>query len=300
MKAGIRRGLGFCDCKRQDRRLQKVLLISNPRPAIPPFFPNPRLRSAIRQSAILIKPRPILLSFLFVSVFTSPLARGEDPAVSIADLAGYRAALGSKVNSTAATPVTFRELWDHPRAYQGRLVQVEGRVARLFRQASVGKFPPLAEAWITSPVGDPTCLIFPTDSGQATPTPGDRVRFVGTFLRRITYKGSDTDRVAPLVVGPRPPSVLDPASGASGEGGSIFGDTLLGDWGIGLAATLGVLWVLLRRHLSRPSALDAPVGPPPTFLDGDDDDDEESVDEGDLFDPPPGAHPFGADHHVDR
>ena len=259
------------------------------------------LPSAIPPSAIPMTARPILLPLFFFWVLTSALVRAEDPAVSIADLAGYQAALASEAESSAATAVTFRELWDHPQAHQGRLVQVEGRVARLFRQAGVGKFPPLAEAWITSPVGDPTCLVFPTDSGRSMPTPGDRVRFVGTFLRRITYKGGDTDRVAPLVVGPGSPSVLDPASAASGEAfGPIFGGDHFGDWGIGLAATLGVLWVLLRRHLSRPPALDAPVGPSPMFLDGDDVDEGEIVDQGDHFDPPSGTHPFGADRDVDR
>lgn len=224
-------------------------------------------------------------------------ARADDPVVSIADLAEYQSAITTKLTPSSITPVTFRELWDHPEAHRGQPVQVEGRLARLFRQPSVGKFPALAEAWITSPVGDPTCLVFPTSSGRTVPSLGDRVRFSGTFLRRITYRGSDTDRVAPLVVGPEPPSLLDPASTSSGEGlGPIFGGDHLGDWGIGLAASLGVLWILLRRHLTRPMIAAAPVGPPPTFRDGDDD---AIVDEGDLIDPPDGAYPFGADH-VDR
>ncbi len=200
----------------------------------------------------------------------------DDSAVTIADFAGYQAALAAKANPSAAPLATFRELWDHPEAHQGRPVQVEGRVARLFRQASVGKFPPLAEAWVTSPVGDPTCLVFPTEPGRAIPKPGDQVRFVGTFLRRITYRGADTDRVAPLLVGPEPPTVLDPASGPGGDGwGSIFGGDHFGDWGIGLAASLGVLWVLLRRHLSRPLDPIQPIDPSPTFLDGDDDIDDD-------------------------
>ncbi len=225
--------------------------------------------------------RPILLTSLTLGTLLAS-TRADDSAVSIADLAGYRAALAAKADPSTAAPVTFRELWDHPEAHQGRPVRLEGRVARLFRQASVGKFPPLAEAWVTSPVGDPTCVVFPTEAGRAIPKPGDQVRFVGTFLRRITYRGADTDRVAPLVVGPEPPSVLDPAPASSGEGlGAIFGGRYLGDWGIGLVASLGVLWVLLRRHLSRPLDPIQPVGLPPKFHDGDDDDDPDS---------------FGADH----
>ena len=231
--------------------------------------------------------RPILVGGLILKLFIASTS-ADDSAVSIADFAGYQAALAATANPSDAPLVTSRELWDHPEAHQGRPVQVEGRVARLFRQASVGKFPPLAEAWVTSPVGDPTCLVFPTGAGLSTPKPGDQVRFVGTFLRRITYRGADTARVAPLVVGPERPIVLDPASGPGGDGwGSIFGGDHLGDWGIGLLASVGVLWVLLRRHLSRPFDPIQPVGPPPTFLDGDEDIDDD-------------LDPSGADPHVDR
>ena len=198
-------------------------------------------------------------------------SRADEPAVSIADLAAYQAAMAAGPAPSAVAPVTFRELWDHPQAHQGCPVQVEGRLARLFRQPAIGQFPPLAEAWITSPLGEPTCLVFPTSGPEPTgPHPGDQVRFVGTFLRRITYAGADARRVAPLIVGPPAPSVLAPGSAAGSVSfGPIFGGDHAADWGLGLAASVGVLWVLLRRHLARPfAALPAPVGPAPTFLDG--------------------------------
>ena len=199
-------------------------------------------------------------------------ARGDDPPpVSLADLAGYRAALAARPDPAVTSAVTFRDLWDHPEIHRGHPVRVEGRLARLFRQPAVGQFPPLAEAWITSPGGEPTCLVFPTGPGPAAPGPGpgDQVRFVGTFLRQITYPGGDAKRVAPLIVGGTSPAVVAAGSRAGTTPfGPIFGGDHLGDWGIGLAASLGVLWVLLRRHLGRPSELPTPIDPPPAFLDG--------------------------------
>jgi hypothetical protein len=163
--------------------------------------------------------------------------RGQDDRLSLADLAGYRAALSGNataddaLSSDRPVRVGFRDLWDRPDSLRGRRVTVQGQVARVFRQGPVGSFPPLAEVWITSPAGDPFCLVFPLDrpspgDGQKTGTAfasvaGDRpnagtpepagpdlgrtVRFTGTFLKMIRYAASDGDRLAPLVAGDRPP-----------------------------------------------------------------------------------------------
>ncbi len=214
-----------------------------------------RLRLALR-----------ILASLAATVTTT---RADDPAVSIADLAAYQTALAAPRVAPSVAQVTFRELWEHPQAHQGQPVQVEGRVARLFRQPGVGQFPPLVEAWITSPLGEPTCLVFPSGTGRGVPDLGTQVRFGGTFLRRITYPGGDTQRVAPLVVGPEAPIVLDsgPSSGGASFG-PIFGGNPAADWGIGLLAALAVAGVLARRHLNRPAPVTAPIGPTPLFLDG--------------------------------
>ena len=210
--------------------------------------------------------------------------RGEDAPLALGDLAAYHAAIATKLDPAMARPATFADLWDHPAAYQGRPVRVEGRLARLFRQPAVGQFPPLAEAWITSPRGEPTCIVFPTRPREPVPGPGDRVEFAGTFLRQVAYQGGDTKRVAPLIVGPAVPSVLEAGSKPIADPfGPIFGGDHAADWGIGLAASLGVVGLLARRHLSRPVIVGAPVGPAPMFLDGDsdrcegrgDDDDDE-------------------------
>lgn len=129
--------------------------------------------------------------------------------LGLADLAAYRAALSGKATADnahaadLARPVTFRDLWHHPETWRGRRVQVQGRVARIFRQDAVGSFPPLVEAWLSTPEGDLFCVDFPTGG---VPEPGQQVTFSGTFLRAIRYAGNDQPRLAPWIVGDRPPS----------------------------------------------------------------------------------------------
>ena len=143
--------------------------------------------------------RPIqsLLGLTLTLLLGSGVASGDDSPLTLADLEAYRLALASKPDGPA-TPVKFRDLWDRPEAYLGRVVKVEGRVARLFRQGRFGEFPPLVEVWVVSPVGDPFCLVFPLVEGRASPEIGASVRFSGTFVKRIKYQGGDAARVAPL------------------------------------------------------------------------------------------------------
>ena len=163
--------------------------------------------------------------------------RSQGDRLSLADLAGYRAALSGKPTADDARPadpprpVQFRDLWTHPGTFQGRRVVVQGRVERVFRQGPIGSFPPLVEAWIFSKAGDPFCVVFPgpgaTFAGdrergpdvragadhrpddpawsRAVPAPGRWVRFTGTFLKMIRYAGADGARLAPMIVGDRLP-----------------------------------------------------------------------------------------------
>jgi hypothetical protein len=164
---------------------------------------------------------------------------GQDDPLSLADLAGYRAALSGRptaddVQTTdPPVPVHFRDLWERASEFQGRRVTVRGRVERIFRQGPVGSFPPLAEVWIFSMAGDPLCLVFPLPESQdgggrgravrasppAGPDPGRSVRFTGTFLRMVRYQAADGARLAPLVVGDRPPQPA-PAEAGRGESAS--------------------------------------------------------------------------------
>jgi hypothetical protein len=189
--------------------------------------------------------------------------------LGLADLAGYRAALSGKATANDANAadrparVVFKDLWDRPDTFRGHRVTIQGRVVRIFRQGPVGSFPPLAEVWVTSPAGDPFCVVFPQpgppegdgktrdmpspsmkDEGKetrATPIPdlGRTVRFTGTFLKMVRYAAGDGARLAPLVVGDRlpvPSSVeADGASAAATNaaalrrasgGGSAGGDGL--------------------------------------------------------------------------
>src|SRR5438045_2123290 len=74
--------------------------------------------------------------------------QGQDDQWSLADLAGYRAALTGRATADDArpsdppAPVRFRDLWERPGAFQGRRVSIRGRVERIFRQGPVGSFPP--------------------------------------------------------------------------------------------------------------------------------------------------------------
>jgi hypothetical protein len=167
----------------------------------------------------------------------------------MADLAAYRAALEAKPGDTPVA-VGFHQLWDHPEAYQGRRVQVTGRVVRRFRQGAVGTFPPLTEVWVVTPAGDPLCLIFPEPASSSSQPLGSTVRFTGTFLRRIRYLGGDAARLAPLIVGPGPPVLTAQAQGPTRVG--IGHDSWL-DWTVGLVVALLVALVLAHQHLRRPA-----------------------------------------------
>jgi len=118
--------------------------------------------------------------------------------------------------------VSFKDLWNRPDAFRGRRVTVQGRVERIFRQGPVGSFPALAEVWITSPAGNPFCLVVPQDGGTGVlpvkktsleghatapviPKLGQTVRFTGTFLKMVRFAAGDGARLAPLVVGNQPP-----------------------------------------------------------------------------------------------
>jgi hypothetical protein len=221
--------------------------------------------------------------------------RADEAALTVADLAAYRAALsptpGANGDATPPKAASFRELWEHPEVYRGRRVEVQGRVVRRFRQGAMGTFPALEEAWaFSSPTGNPFCLVFPV---TAKPDPGpsgtspktrtpDEVRFVGTFLKLVQYQGADGPRLAPLIVGPASPAAAAaaPAAATSDDRGprpaAVPANGLTGLGGtIALVAALLVALVLARQHMRRPLPLpsrrrhsrgDAGVGPDPEPL----------------------------------
>jgi hypothetical protein len=201
--------------------------------------------------------------------------------LSLTDLAKYRAALAGKATADDArssdTParVSFKDLWNRPDALRGRRVILEGRVQRIFRQGPLGSFPALAEIWIASPAGDPSCLVVPQQSGTGSPpvsdddlegraTPqralklGQTVRFTGTFLKMILYAAGDGGRLAPLVVGDQPP-VPVPADAKANRASSFTLDNVVGlwtrspgSWLVALTLALLAAGVLARQHLRAP------------------------------------------------
>jgi hypothetical protein len=195
--------------------------------------------------------------------FGHAFAAGES-ALTVADLAAYRAALslsernGAPSQSERPSAVGFRELWDHPRTYQGHRVQVQGRLVRRFRQGAFGTFPPLEEAWIFSPGGDPFCLVFPAAETEPKMKNADSeapVRFAGTFLKLLEYQARDGPRLAPLIVGPTPPRAVVPAASRTMEPDQSAGRSSSPRWlegTIALALALLVAVVLVSQHLRRP------------------------------------------------
>jgi hypothetical protein len=229
---------------------------------------------------------------------------GRESPLGLADLPGYDAALAGKPTAEDAkssdppVSVRFRDIWDRADAFRGRRVTVQGRVARIFRQGPVGSFPPLSEVWIVAPPGDPFCAVFPsaraplvvgTTSGKAVqaeneqrlgrrspigdiPEPGHMVQFTGTFLRMVRYAASDGPRLAPLIVGNRPPSsdsveagrseppvgtaaeILRAVAGARPMGGASLDRWAWShhSWVLGLVLALLAGIVIFRHHVRRP------------------------------------------------
>ncbi len=221
---------------------------------------------------------------------------GTSHQLSLADLTGYRAALAGKPTADQAratdppAEVKFKDLWNRPDVFQGRRVVVQGRVVRSFRQGPVGSFPPLAEVWITSPAGDPFCVVFPRPgasggkeagsinvsatppekknrdtASEEMPRAGGMVRFTGTFLKMVRYAGADTTRLAPLIVGDRTP-VLISSEPAGSQVDAALTSTLRGSgsairlacWALGLAAAAMAAVALARWHLRAPARLASP------------------------------------------
>ena len=89
----------------------------------------------------------------------------------------------------------------------------------------------------------------------------------------MRYHGGDSDRLAPLIVGDRPPVVTTPApvrKPGDDSGPSDGGWTRL-EWTIGLVAAAFVALALARRHLRapmrRPLRRGPEIEPPPEFVD---------------------------------
>jgi hypothetical protein len=239
--------------------------------------------SQLCQSFLINKLANILIAIMLVQPWFSGVEAQEEGRFGLADLAGYRAALSGKPTADDAKtsdtpiPVGFHDLWERPDAFRGRRVAVEGRVVRIFRQPPVGSFPALAEVWITSTSGNPFCLVSPQTGSIPIPEPGRDIRFTGTFLKMLRYAASDGARLAPLIVGERPPT-QPPTSANRGSDHPAF--SLDGwswspaTWALGLSAAALAGGLLARWHLNSPPpkldrrAIDRGTSDPPLeFID---------------------------------
>jgi hypothetical protein len=185
-----------------------------------------------------------------------PLMAPDDTPLALADLPAYRDALEAKTRDPAR-PLQFRDLWDHPEAFRGQYVEVEGRIVRRFHQPAKGTFPAIVEAWAVAPSGDLLCLVYPEPAVQVVPAQNQITRFRGTFLKRLRYQSADGDRLAPLIVGSAPPmaGINPPARSLE-----LPGWSMQTDWVLGLAMGSLVALVLAFQHLRRPArrTLDIP------------------------------------------
>ena len=183
---------------------------------------------------------------------------GDDGPLGLVDLAAYRDAIARSIEPGAEVlPVTFRDLWDRPDSVRGKIVEISGRVERIFHQGPVGAFPALAEVWIADAARNPICVVVPEPADLQL---GAVIQIRGTFLRRIRYRGGDVDRLAPLVVGPGPPVVEGLVPAPPAEKGGLDG--------MFVAVVAGIVVLgLMRAHLRRPRPRPIIEGPPPEFVD---------------------------------
>jgi hypothetical protein len=205
--------------------------------------------------------RSIGLASIWLCVSLPLLARAaDDSSLTLSDLDRYADVLRAKP-SELPRQVTFRDLWQRPDLYAGRPVRVEGRLARRFRQPAIGAFPALTELWILDREGNPLCLVCPATADAAELALGATVQFTGTYLKRVRYRGVDTDRSAPLVVGSAGPTVR---AAARDRPSSAVAASF--DWVIGLAVGCFVLAVMVALHVRRPRSRPRPLEPDPQFM----------------------------------
>jgi hypothetical protein len=158
----------------------------------------------------------------------------------LADLPGYKAALEAPP-SPAAPRVRFRDLWDHPDDFRSRQVRVDGRPERSFRAPASGELPPRSEWWLATESDDLICIVFP-DSGQASPPKDVRVQMSGTSLGLVRYRSGDVTRIAPLIVGPKPPTAIPESKSSRPDDRTL-------DWVAASCLAAVVAIVLARIHL---------------------------------------------------
>lgn len=194
-----------------------------------------------------------LVSLIVSTAEIEPVNLGDYPAIR----RGVTSPIGGPIHAG-----DFRELWDHPEAFAGSSLRIQGRVARRFRQPRIAEFPALSELWVMDESQNPFCLLVPSDR-QGDSEPGRAIRFEGVFLRLIRYEGGDGGRIAPLIVGPGPIEHIGPPpekpANPSTAGSEVWLALIVGAF---------VVVVLGIQHLRRPVRRTRFEGPTPPFEQG--------------------------------
>jgi hypothetical protein len=123
----------------------------------------------------------------------------------------------------------FAHLWNEPDLHRGKVVTVEGRLARLRkfeapREAQQNGVKWLYEGWLfAQPRGShPFCIVFPVlpDALAVAEKMDRRVTFHGYFLMRYKYRAQKGDLETPLLIGPT--VVLARSDAAPGDDSTPF------------------------------------------------------------------------------
>jgi hypothetical protein len=159
----------------------------------------------------------------------TPVRSGEEGLAFCEALVKAHKTSNEAFQNSATRGLTYANLFLEPTLHRGKVVHFEGRLKRLVRfeppeETKLDGVTDQYEGWMFNPDtlgANPVCVVF-TDL-PAGLEPGDkldvRVGFDGYFFKKYRYKGADTLRDAPLLIGHTIIVKQIPAKADAEEGG---------------------------------------------------------------------------------
>lgn len=141
----------------------------------------------------------------------TPVRSGEEGLAFCEALVKAHKTSNQVFQNSATRGLSYANLFLEPTLHRGKVVHFEGRLKRLIRfeppeETKLDGVTDQYEGWMFNPDtlgANPVCVVF-TDL-PAGLEPGDkldvRVGFDGYFFKKYRYKGADTLRDAPLLIG---------------------------------------------------------------------------------------------------